>query len=137
MLCKHLINYLLVLQELGIRPQPADFMFWTNLFMSLAAAAVALVLGEFQTGLSFTLQNPVILGKLVKFAICSAVGQAFIFYTISEFDPLVCSTVTTTRKVFSVLLSIFTHNHAMSYEAWGGIALAFAGILSELFDKKH
>jgi UDP-galactose transporter B1 len=101
-------------KELGVKPQPQDFMFWTNLYMTVAAAMVALVLGEFNTGLQFCLKNPVIFSKLLKFALCSAVGQAFIFYTISEFDPLVCSTVTTTRKVFSVLLSIFVHGHQMS-----------------------
>eukprot|EP00968_Pinguiococcus_pyrenoidosus_P029219 scaffold8416_cov267-Pinguiococcus_pyrenoidosus.AAC.3 len=41
-----------------------------------------------------------------RFAACSAFGQSFIFYTIANFDPLVCTTVTTTRKIFSVLLSI-------------------------------
>ena len=54
----------------------------------------------------------------------------------SEFDSLVCTTVTTTRKVFSVLLSIFINGHKLSMEGWAGIAVASAGILSELFDKK-
>jgi UDP-galactose transporter B1 len=71
----------------------------------------------------------------LKFALCSAVGQSFIFYTIANFDPLVCTTVTTTRKVFSVLLSIFLNGHAVSKEGWAGIGLASAGILSELADK--
>jgi UDP-galactose transporter B1 len=101
-------------KELGVKPKPADFMFWTNLYMSLAATAVSLAVGDFNTGLTYCSANPVILNKILKFALCSAVGQSFIFYTISEFDPLVCSTVTTTRKVFSVLLSIVLHGHAMS-----------------------
>jgi solute carrier family 35 (UDP-galactose transporter), member B1 len=71
----------------------------------------------------------------VKFAICSAVGQSFIFYTIANFDPLVLSTVTTTRKVFSVLLSIFLKGHSLSMMGWSGIGLACAGILSELSNK--
>lgn len=114
-------------------------MFWTNLFMALTAAAFAVVLGEFTTGIQFCIENPVILEKIVKFSVCSAIGQSFIFYTIANFDPLVCTTVTTTRKVFSVLLSIFLNGHAVSTEGWVGIGLASAGILSELFKppKKH
>lgn len=122
-------------KEMGVKPTSYDMMFWTNLYMGLAAAVFSLVLGEFNSGISFCLANPIILNKILKFAVCSAIGQTFIFYTISNFDPLVCTTVTTTRKVFSVLLSIFLNGHTLSKEGWFGLALASAGILSELFDK--
>jgi UDP-galactose transporter B1 len=49
----------------------------------------------------------------------------------------VCATVTTTRKVFSVLLSIFLKGHSMSPIGWVGLSLASGGILSELMDKKE
>lgn len=122
-------------KEAGVSAKPYDMMFWTNLFMTVTAGIIALVLGEVNTGISYCLQNPSIFSKILKFAVCSAVGQSFIFYTISNFDPLVCTTVTTTRKVFSVLLSIFINGHAVSTEGWFGIALASAGILAELQDK--
>ena len=121
--------------KLGVKPKPYDFMFWTNLFMCLTAAVVALGLGELTTGVSYCTQNPEIMVKIIKFAICSAVGQSFIFYTIANFDPLVLSTVTTTRKIFSVLLSIFLKGHALSLTGWSGIALACGGIMSELQEK--
>lgn len=40
--------------------------------------------------------------KVFQFAACSAIGQSAIFFTIANFDPLICTTVTTTRKIFSV-----------------------------------
>mmetsp|Transcript_39596 Transcript_39596/g.118862 ORF Transcript_39596/g.118862 Transcript_39596/m.118862 type:complete len:121 (-) Transcript_39596:355-717(-) len=107
-------------------------MFWTNLFMFVTAAGVALVLGELTSGMAFCAANPEIYAKIVKFALCSAVGQSFIFYTIANFDPLILSTVTTTRKIFSVLLSIFLKGHSLSPTGWSGIALACGGILSEM-----
>ena len=73
----------------------------------------------------------------MRFGACSAVGQSFIFYTISTFDPLVCTTVTTTRKIFSVLLSIFLKGHELPLMGWGGVALASAGILAEASSKRH
>ena len=125
-------------KERGVSAKPYDLMFWTNLSMALVAVAVSLVLGDLTTGVNFTLKNPVILEKILKFAVCSAIGQSFIFYTISEFNSLVCTTVTTTRKVFSVLLSIFLNGHQLSPVGWVGIGAASAGILSELSDdKKH
>ncbi len=118
--------------KVGVKPKPYDFMFWTNFFMCITATVFALGLGEFTSGFAFCASNPEILSKIVKFSLCSAVGQSFIFYTIANFDPLVLSTVTTTRKIFSVLLSIFTKGHSLSPTGWSGIALACGGIISEL-----
>jgi len=120
----------------GVKPKPYDFMFWTNLFMCLTATAIALGLGEFTSGLAYCAANAEILSKIVKFSLCSAVGQSFIFYTIANFDPLVLSTVTTTRKIFSVLLSIFLKGHSLSATGWSGIAMACGGILSEMQAKR-
>jgi solute carrier family 35 (UDP-galactose transporter), member B1 len=120
---------------LGVKPKPYDLMFWTNLYMALTAVVLAFGLGEVASGTSFLLNNAGMLEKVFKFAVCSAVGQSFIFYTISNFDPLVATTVTTTRKVFSVLLSIFLNGHAVGPQGWVGIGLASTGILSELLDK--
>lgn len=116
----------------GVKPKPYDFMFWTNLFMCLTASVVALGLGEFTNGLAYISANPEIYSKIIKFAICSAIGQSFIFYTIAHFDPLVLSLVTTTRKIFSVMLSIFLKGHSLSFTGWSGIGLACLGILSEM-----
>merc|ERR1712224_616014 len=91
--------------------------------------------GEMQPGLYFLLNNKKIMYQIIVFVLCSAVGQAFIFYMISSFDPLVCTTVTTTRKVFSVLLSIFTKGHQLNSQGWTGIAMACGGILGELEEK--
>merc|ERR1711957_287817 len=104
----------------------------TNLFMCLTAVVIAGVLGELKSGCAFLLANPEITSKIGRFALCSAVGQSFIFFTIANFDPLVLSTVTTTRKIFSVLLSIFLKGHSLSLVGWSGIAMAVSGILSEL-----
>lgn len=119
----------------GVKPKPYDFMFWTNLYMFLTAVVISGALGEFGTGFAYCASNPEILEKIIKFAICSAVGQSFIFYTIANFDPLILSTVTTTRKIFSVLLSIFLKGHTLSLTGWSGIALACCGILSEMAAK--
>lgn len=119
----------------GVKPKPYDFMFWTNLYMCLTAVVISVALNEVGTGLAFCLANPEILSKIIKFAVCSAVGQSFIFYTIANFDPLVLSTVTTTRKIFSVLLSILMKGHSLSLTGWSGIALACSGILSEMAAK--
>ncbi|GMH76117.1 hypothetical protein TrST_g9455 [Triparma strigata] len=121
--------------DAGLRPKPYDFMFWTNLFMALTAFIVSISLGEVSTGAYYIAENPEILSKITRFAVCSAVGQSFIFFTIANFEPLVCTTVTTTRKIFSVMLSIFTKGHSLDNHGWVGIALATGGILAEMESK--
>jgi len=123
------------LEEKKLKAQPYDMMAFTNLFMMLVAALATLALGELGPGLAFIMANPAIQTKILVFSACSAVGQSFIFYTIANFDPLVCTTVTTTRKIFTVLLSILTKGHAMNTQGWAGISLACFGILAEMQQK--
>lgn len=51
-------------KEIGVTAKPYDFMFWTNFYMAITAAVIALVLGEFTSGLDFCLRNPVIFDKV-------------------------------------------------------------------------
>ena len=120
-------------KEAKVVPKQYDFMFWTNLFMMLTAAILALFVGDFQTGIAFCVANPSIFRSIVMFSACSAVGQSFIFFTILNFDSLFCATVTTTRKIVSVLLSIFMNGHSLSPSGWTGLSIACAGILAELW----
>ena len=123
------------LGKVGVRPKPYDFMLYTNLYMMAVALVIALILGEVASGIIYCSVNPHILGLMVRFSLCSAIGQSFIFYVVSTFDPLVCSTVTTTRKIFSVLLSIFLKGHKLTGQGWAGIAMACSGIISEMESK--
>jgi len=123
------------LKSVNIQPQPYDLMTFTNLFMMIFALLISLSLGEFKQGLSYCASNPEVFGLIWKFSLCSAVGQSFIFYTLARFDPLVCSTVTTTRKIFSVTLSILFKGHLMAPQGWCGLGLAVGGIASEVYHK--
>ena len=123
------------MQQQQIPVQPYDFMFYTNLYMLLTAGMVAMALGELDT--TFLRDNPNVLWKILQFCACSAMGQSFIFYTLSHFDPLILSTVTTTRKLFSVLLSVVFKGNGLSGSGWMGVVLAGLGMLSEMQSKMH
>merc|ERR1712028_133520 len=108
---------------------------FTNLMMLFIAMAVAMALDQFWGGLAFLQGNPDLYLAVIKFATCSAIGQSAIFFTIANFDPLVCTTVTTTRKIFSVLLDIVSRGHVLNEVQWGGIAVATLGVLGEVQEK--
>lgn len=112
-----------------------QFMALTNLYMTFVALFVSIFNGELINGLKYIKRDHDLMILLCKFCVCSAVGQAFIFFTIAIFDPLVVSTITTTRKIISVLLSVFCKGHHLNHQGWCGILLAVGGIFSELKDK--
>ena len=45
------------------------------------------------------------------------------------------TTVTTTRKIFSVLLDIVSRGYVLNPTQWSGIAVASLGVLGELQEK--
>ncbi|KAL3804317.1 hypothetical protein HJC23_011245 [Cyclotella cryptica] len=123
------------LKRVNITPQPYDLMTYTNAFMMIFALVISVVTAEFSQGMHYCKLNPAVFHLIWKFSLCSAIGQSFIFYTLARFDPLVCSTVTTTRKIFSVILSILLKGHDVSMQGWMGLGLAIGGILSEVSHK--
>ena len=74
-----------------------------NLYSCLVLGAAVLITGELFEFIAFVRRHPDLLVHLASFAVTSALGQNFIFMTISHFGPLVCSLVTTTRKFFTIL----------------------------------
>jgi len=65
-----------------------------------------------------------------------AVGGNFVYFTLTQFNPLVLTTVTTVRKIFSTLFSIFRNpNNALSPMQWSGTSLVFAGLLGDIARK--
>jgi UDP-galactose transporter B1 len=128
-------NLLTDIAERGLKPRPYDLMYHTSIYMMLVAGVIAIWLGEFQSGYDYILINPEILPMILRFSFCSAIGHSFIFFTLANFDPLVCTTVTTTRKIFSVVLSIVFKGHSVSFQGWTGVLVATSGIVSEVQDK--
>ena len=61
-----------------------------------------------------------------------AVGQIFIFLTISLFDCYNLTIITTTRKFFSVVYSNFRFGHNFSGVQWLGAALVMASTFAEM-----
>ena len=123
------------MKRVQITPQPYDLMTYTNLFMMIFAFLISCILGEFTKGFEYCVSNPKVFSLIWKFSLCSAIGQSFIFYTVARFDPLVCSTVTTTRKILSVLYSIFFKGNSIAGQGWFGLVLAIGGIASEVVHK--
>ncbi|CAJ0553882.1 Ff.00g123940.m01.CDS01 [Fusarium sp. VM40] len=84
--------------------------------------------GELSAALDFMARYPAVWKDVLGFAACGAVGQVFIFYTLSTFSSVLLVTVTVTRKMFTMILSVLAFGHRLTQMQWLGVALVFGGI---------
>ena len=113
-----------------------ESMLWTNAGGACAAFLLAAGTGQLGTGLAFCARHVAAARNVAFYALASVIGQLFVYFTITEFDPLVLSTVTTTRKIFSTVYSAArSPAAALNKTQWGGCAAVFAAIAWETLEK--
>jgi UDP-galactose transporter B1 len=88
---------------------------------------------EMTTVAQFVQLHPRIILDILAFAVSGAVGQIFIFLTLSMHGSLILVTITVTRKLFTMLLSVMWFNHPLSSGQWAGVGLVFSGIGLEAY----
>jgi len=103
-----------------------------NLFSSAFTAASIFVGMEVGYVVHFLTSAPELMGHVMLMAVCSAIGQLFIFYTIKAFGPLVFATIQTVRQFLSVILSIIVFAHPVNAGECLGIAIVFASLGAQI-----
>lgn len=89
------------------------------------------------TSLRFVATHPTSVSPLCAYAALGGLGQLFIFETIAHFGSLTLVMVTVTRKLFTMLLSVFVFGHVLTPGQWAGVAVVFAGIGVEAMFKRR
>lgn len=113
-----------------------DLMLSMNVFAFLYTFSALVVTGEGIRGLEYLIEYPWIQQDVLLFGLASALGQNFIFYTITGPGPLVCTTITTMRKFLTILYSVFRYpDNSFNQEQWTGVFLVFSGLGAEIVQK--
>ncbi|KAL8668428.1 MAG: hypothetical protein Q9168_006942 [Polycauliona sp. 1 TL-2023] len=86
---------------------------------------------ELSSALNFIRAHPAVGKDIFLFSICGAVGQIFIYYTLAHFSSLLLVTVTVTRKMLTMMLSVLWFGHRLSGMQWIGVGLVFGGVGAE------
>ncbi|KAI6660899.1 Solute carrier family 35 member B1-like [Oopsacas minuta] len=94
-----------------------------------------ILFGEGFAVVQFTFKNPEVIPMVLAFCFTSAIGQNFIFVTISNFGPLTLSLITTLRKFFTVLGSIIVFGHMFTIYQKISVGVVFTGILMDSWIK--
>jgi solute carrier family 35 (UDP-galactose transporter), member B1 len=116
-------------------PTTYDYVLFSHISMIGIAGLFSILTRDWWSGLHCLIQYPAVAQMVAAVCFLSVMGQWFIFYVISHFDPLVCATITTTRKIWSVMLSIAFKGYALSSTGYAGLALAILGLAMEVEQK--
>ncbi|XP_039051808.1 UDP-galactose/UDP-glucose transporter 3-like [Hibiscus syriacus] len=83
----------------------------------------------------FCKQHPEAAQDILFYCLCGAIGQNFIFLTVRRFGSLANTTITTTRKFFSIVVSSLLSGNPLSTKQWSCILMVFAGLSYQIFLK--
>ncbi|XP_049848568.1 solute carrier family 35 member B1-like isoform X1 [Schistocerca gregaria] len=119
------------------RPSANHLNFWTSFWIAFTSLFVFLSQGEFLPSLQFCVEFPSVLLLVAAQAICNSIGQFFIFRILRQFGPLTLSVITTSRKFFSILVSIIWFNHLLSLKQWMALTIVFVGLSIDIFSKSQ
>ena len=123
MVAQNLLSTLLTVFYLLLSPLfPSSFS-----FASTASSGP----NELAAALNFIAKHPPVFLDVVAFAACGAFGQIFIYYTLSKFSSLLLVTVTVTRKMLTMMLSVLWFGHSLTAMQWVGVSMVFGGVGNE------
>ncbi|KAJ0183661.1 hypothetical protein K1T71_000084 [Dendrolimus kikuchii] len=117
-------------------PTAYSMMVNTNGWSSIMLTIGVVFSGEIFKFIAFVSQYPEVIIFIVGLSLMGALGQLFIFFMVSEFGPLPCSVVTTTRKFFTVLASVIIFGNVLLWRQWCGAVLVFTGLFLDIFYSK-
>jgi UDP-galactose transporter B1 len=125
MVAQNLLATLLTCIYLLLLPYLANTPLFSLLSLPSSAAS------ELMDAIRFLQAYPAVLKDVLGFSACGAVGQIFIYYTLSRFSSLLLVTVTVTRKMLTMMLSVLWFGHRLSRMQWVGVVLVFGGVGAE------
>ena len=73
---------------------------------------------------------------LVALGLSGALGQIFIFVTISKFGALTCSIIGLARKVTTLVASIYIYGHHLNSTQWFGLFVCVGSMVMNFMNKK-
>jgi len=82
------------------------------------------------------IQNyPSALKDIIIVGILQVIGQISIYYVVANFKQHVFPLISTTRKIFTVLVSIFYYGHNLNNYQWIAVGIVFLGMFYELYEE--
>lgn len=65
---------------------------------------------------------------IMYFCVAASIGQVLIFALMKEFGSLMWVTISVTRKLFTIIISVIQFKHHVNHAQWTGVGLVFLGL---------
>lgn len=111
------------------KPSPMNFMYFMNGWSSCILITVMAATGEFRFFFDFCLKHSMAAWHMALAVAVGIGGQVCVSMMIANFGSLPLSLVTTTRKFFTVLLSVITFGNELSLRQWIATVTIFAALI--------
>lgn len=121
------------------KPTPNQLFTSTNFFSFLFCLAFSIVVEQsFVASITFFINYPLALGYILVIGALQVLGQISIYYIVANFKQHIFPLISTTRKILTVILSIFVFNHYINTLQWVAIGIVFCGMFYEFYEElKH
>lgn len=113
--------------------QPFDLMYNIQLGKTILAGVSLLVLNQVHVFLAMIQEMGFL---LLLLGLSGAMGQVFIFITISKFGALTCSIIGLARKVTTLVASIYFYGHHLNGIQFAGLVLSVFSMVMNFWGKK-
>lgn len=111
---------------------------WQAIYLALYLLGGYLFSGcssEASRALEAVMLSSEIRADIFWFCVCAGCGQVLIFSVMKQYGSLVWITVSITRKLMTILLSVIVFNHAINGYQWMGVMMASVGMILEVVGK--
>ena len=109
-------------------PTAVETMLFINIYSLLLLVPMAIADDQMYTGIKLLREDPPLLRAIILLNGVVAIGQIFNFLTITWYSTIVCTTITTTRKFFTILFSVIHFGHQFSKWQWVSVCMVFSGL---------
>ncbi len=96
-----------------------------NKWVTILSFIYAVISGQFKMALTFNTRHPQLGIDFFILSILTTIGQVFVYRMIKQFKQHIVPFVITTRKIFTVVISIIFYGHETSAIQYLAIVLIF------------
>lgn len=96
-----------------------------NKWACIISFTYAIISGQFKMALEFNTKHPQMGYDMIMLSCLTTIGQVFVYRMIKQFKQHIVPFVITTRKIFTVVISIVFYGHKTSFFQILAIILIF------------
>jgi len=109
-------------------PTAVETMLWINVYSLFLLIPLAVTTGQMGEGIRLLKDSEQLRMNVAILTGVVSIGQIFIFLCIDWYSSLVTTTITTTRKFFTILFSVLHFGHSFTVGQWASVLMVFGGL---------